>query len=68
MANAELRLWRTRAHAIFDPVWKSGRYQRHSAYFLLAQSFGREIHIGEADIALCKEIIKAVPFIFDRKV
>ncbi len=58
MANAETREWRMRAHAILDPMWKSGKMTRKAAYARLHWKFGREIHIGESDIAMCKAIIE----------
>ena len=58
MANKELRDWRIKAHAFFDPLWKSGKYKRSMAYNFLNQQMGREIHIGESDIETCKEIIE----------
>lgn len=28
-ANAELRYWKKRAHAVFDPLWQRGRFRGH---------------------------------------
>ncbi len=60
MANKELRQWRVKAHAHIDPLWKSGRITRKKLYKRLNGYFGREVHIGEADIRLCKAIV-AIP-------
>ena len=60
MADKELMGWRIKAHTSFDTLWKSGRMSRKSAYQLLKEKFGREIHIGESDIKTCKEIIKNI--------
>ena len=58
MANAELRKWRMKAHVWIDPMWLTGKYSRKEIYQMLKERFGREIHIGEADIQTCKELLK----------
>ena len=60
MANHELRYWRRKAHAVFDPLWKSGKMSRQRAYEMLNNHFGKEVHIGESDIEMCQEIIKSI--------
>ena len=42
LANAELRNWKKAAHAVFDPLWKYGRFRGHrnAAYAWLAQKMG----------------------------
>ncbi len=59
LANKELREWRKKAHAKIDPLWKSGAVSRKSVYIALRNKFGKggEIHIGHADIELCKRIV-----------
>jgi len=58
MANAELRAAKMRAHAAFDPIWKSGRMSRVDAYRWLARRMeSEEIHIGEQDIGGCSRIV-----------
>lgn len=57
ITNKEGREWRKKAHALFDPIWKSGKMSRDRAYDLLNNHFKREIHIGESDIETCKDII-----------
>jgi hypothetical protein len=64
MANTELRKWRMEAHKAIDPLWKSGKYKRKTVYARLADAFGEEIHVGEADIERCKDIIKTANLIF----
>lgn len=64
MANKELRGWRMKAHNMVDPLWKSGRFRRDVVYMRLSQVLGRPVHVGEADIVMCKEIIEKVPEIF----
>ncbi len=59
LANAELREWKKKAHSIFDPIWKNGKYTRKEAYRILADKLGeKEVHIGESDIDKCKKIIE----------
>lgn len=63
LANAELRLWKQRAHAAFDPLWKSGKMKRRQAYIWLAEKLGRSeanTHIGMFDVELCKQVISVV--------
>lgn len=69
MANKELREWRVKAHAAFDPVWKcsknnkykilNDRKRRFKAYRRLAKELGViRVHIGESGIEECKKIIE----------
>jgi hypothetical protein len=58
IANKELREWRKKAHAHIDPIWQSEEMARGQVYAKLAKVFGREIHIGEADIETCKKILE----------
>ena len=65
LAKEDLRKARMRAHAIIDPLWKSGRYQRHKIYLALSDAFGYRVHIGETKTpAECEEIIKTAKLIF----
>lgn len=68
LANKELREWRMKAHEVLDELWKRPKngYARRSVYIRLKEAFGREIHVGEADIETCKEIIRTVPLIFQK--
>lgn len=64
-ADAELRYWKKAAHAVFDPLWRQGRFrgQRKAAYEWLAEQMGlpvEQTHIGMFDIAQCKQAIKIV--------
>ncbi len=58
LANKELREWRMKAHAYIDPHWKLGKMSRDQVYGILDKHFGREMHVGESDIATCQEILK----------
>lgn len=63
LANAELRLWRNRAHEVFDQLWKSNRYSRKKAYAIAADIMGMpvgETHIALMDIQDCKDLIKSI--------
>lgn len=59
MANRELRQWRMKAHARIDPYWRSKHplMSRKELYQKLYKIFGKEIHVGESDIEMCKQII-----------
>jgi len=58
MANKELREWRRKAHAVIDPLWKSGGMKRKDVYYQLNKKFGKWIHIGESDIETCQKVIE----------
>jgi len=57
MANKELRQVRIKTHALLDEIWKSGRMSRGHVYGKLGTHFGKTIHVGEADLKQCEEII-----------
>ena len=57
MAKKDLRDWRIKAHARIDPLWKNGDFTRKEVYGFLKAHFGRDIHIGEVDIGICKRIV-----------
>ena len=63
LANAELRRWKKNAHAVFDPLWKYGKFRgrRNAAYAWLSEQMGLPIektHIGMFDVEQCKQVIK----------
>lgn len=63
LANAELRSLKQRAHAAFDPMWKSGAMSRRKAYAWLSTSMGipsNKTHIGMFDEAQCRAVVAAV--------
>lgn len=63
LANAELRFWKIKAHAAFDPLWKTGGMSRGAAYRLMQEAMGmtaQEAHIGEFDVAECRQLIEAL--------
>lgn len=67
LANAELRQWKVKTHAVFDPIWKAllkptrpASRARKTAYAWLAKAMdipARECHIGMFDICRCKRAI-----------
>ncbi len=69
LANAELREWKMRAHAAFDPMWKAkvrrdecskGR-ARGAGYKWLAEKLGvpvDECHIGMFDVDVCRRVVE----------
>lgn len=63
LANAELRKAKNRAHANFDPLWKSGHMNRKQAYKWLAEQLNIErnqCHIGMFDVDMCNRVIEVV--------
>lgn len=59
MANAELREWRKKAHAEFDPIWKNrSQKNRGKLYEEISRHFGKDIHIGASDLVMCQRIIE----------
>jgi hypothetical protein len=60
LADAELRAAKSAAHAAFDPLWKSRRMTRSSAYAWLAGRLGisaQLCHIGMFDVAMCRWVV-----------
>lgn len=74
LADGELREWKSKVHAVFDPLWQAkvrrdgcNQFEaRNAGYKWLAGELGidvKECHVGMFDIARCKraiEIINAV--------
>ena len=65
LADDKLRYWKKAAHAVFDPLWRKGRFygQRSAAYEWLAEQMGlpvEQTHIGMFDVEQCKRAIKIV--------
>jgi len=68
LANAELRYWKKKAHACFDPLWKrkmvrdgcSKNHARNKGYEWLAKQLGiskKKCHIGHFDVDTCKKVV-----------
>jgi hypothetical protein len=61
LANANLRKLKMAAHAVFDPLWKSGGMKRKEAYKWLASRLEirpSECHIGWFDHDQCKRVVE----------
>ena len=69
MADAELRSWKNKAHAAFDPLWKEKSRRektptgkaRRAGYKWLAEQLGipvKQCHVGQMDIDLCKQVVE----------
>jgi len=70
LANAALRSARTQAHAVFDPLWQTGRMRRAEAYVWLAEQMGvpfEQAHISMFDFKQCMKLMDAVEDIDPRK-
>lgn len=53
-----VRRARIRAHAAFDPLWQAiGRSARKHAYDWLAWRLGRVVHMADADLETCYDVI-----------
>jgi hypothetical protein len=60
LADKELRGWKNKAHAAFDPLWKTGKYSRRDAYALLQAKMEMtkdQAHIGKMDVDQCKRVV-----------
>lgn len=60
LANAELRKAKSAAHAVFDPIWKSGSSSRKEAYQWLSKQLNipfKDCHIGMFNIEQCAEVV-----------
>jgi hypothetical protein len=61
LANKELREWKKKAHAVFDPLWRSGAMRRTHAYAHLARIMHlpkHEAHIGMFDVMQCRKLVE----------
>ena len=60
LANAELRRLRQKAHAAFDPIWKSAGLSRNEAYQWLGGALGikkNDCHIGSFNADQCQRTL-----------
>jgi hypothetical protein len=70
LADSVTRYWRSRAHAAFDPVWRTGKLTRSDAYAILASAMGiskSDCHIGHFGYSQCKQVIEISQVIHDQK-
>lgn len=66
LADAELRQWKIKAHALFDPLWKKGLYTRKDAYAALARLLDippEYCHIGYFGVENCKKVVETISLI-----
>lgn len=67
LAKKDLREARKKAHAVIDPLWQDGKYERRTVYIRLNEAFGKEVHVGDTEtVEECEEIIKTAKLIFLR--
>lgn len=60
VVDEELRKAKSKAHAAFDPLWKSGKMTRGAAYSALAKSMGiykEQCHIGMFNVEQCEYVV-----------
>lgn len=61
LANAELREWKKKAHAAFDPIFKSNHMSRSAAYEWLSEKLKiprHYTHIGFFGVETCKRVVE----------
>lgn len=61
LANAELRLAKQQAHAVFDPLWRDTGRPRRYLYHWLAIQLGiskDDCHIGMFDVEQCQRVVE----------
>lgn len=61
LAQLSLRRWRSRAHELFDPLWRREPKKRSQRYRWLADRLGihpDQCHIGMFTIEQCKKVVE----------
>lgn len=61
LADAFLRVEKSKAHAAFDPLWKSRKMTRGAAYKWLAEQLSiskDECHIGMFSAVMCRRVVE----------
>jgi len=61
LATKELREWKKKAHAAFDPIWQSNYKSRYQAYQWLSIKLNipKEFtHIGMFNLETCKRVVE----------
>jgi hypothetical protein len=61
LANSELRQWKQKAHAAFDPIWKTEGVPRSKAYSWLSDEMKlhpNDTHIGMFSVEQCKKVVE----------
>lgn len=72
LADFELRRWRNRAHAVFDPLWIKGKFKntkkRTELYDEIGIQMGKiPLHIAECDVEECKRLIEIIKTQYQEK-
>jgi hypothetical protein len=78
LANAELRAWKIKAHAAFDPLWQgkirrdkcSKSKARRAGYAWLAAQLGIEFkrcHIGYMNLDECQKVVAICMAVFTKE-
>jgi len=68
LAKRGLRKLRSKAHAIFDPMWKTKCVTRKKAYKLLADKLGvrvEDCHISHFNVEQCEDVIRLCSEIYE---
>lgn len=63
LADKELREWKIKAHAAFDPIWQTGIMKRGHAYHWLAKMLDipdEYCHMGYFSVATCKRVVEII--------
>jgi hypothetical protein len=63
LANKELREWKMKAHAAFDPLWQNRIFRRGAAYKWLSKELGIPkdyTHIGMFSVDTCKRTVEII--------
>jgi len=61
LATQALKNERKKIHALFDPLWQSGKIRRASAYGFVSERIGKEYHNAEIrTVEEAREIYKIV--------
>lgn len=64
LADYELRRWRNKAHAVFDPLWLKERNKgkkRTEVYEEIGIQMGKiPLHIAECNVEECKQLIEII--------
>lgn len=77
LANAELRAWKIKAHAAFDPLWHGKMRRdrctkgkaRRAGYAWLAKELSIDVkkcHIGYMNIDECRRVVEICEAVFNR--
>lgn len=63
LANSELREWKKKAHAAFDPLWQNKHMKRKEAYQWLSEKLGipkEYTYIGMFSVETCKKVVEII--------